>query len=54
MQRTTVPGVYAAGDCSSPEGLPGATTFVTSAVGNGQHAAVWMEQELLTASMPRG
>lgn len=54
MLRTSVAGVYAAGDCAGPADTPGPTTFVTSAVGDGQRAAVWMEQDLLMASLPRG
>lgn len=48
---TSVPGVFAAGDCAVTEGAPAPLAFVSSAVADGQRAAVWVEQELFRDSM---
>lgn len=46
FQRTSVPGVYAAGDAARLEALPDALTFVVTGAADGARAAVWLEQEL--------
>ncbi|MFM9442379.1 NAD(P)/FAD-dependent oxidoreductase [Streptomyces acidiscabies] len=46
FQRTSVPGVYAAGDAARLEALPDALTFVVMGAADGARAAVWAEQEL--------
>lgn len=46
FQRTTVPGVYAAGDTARLEALPDALTFVVTGAADGARAAVWLDQEL--------
>ncbi|MFF9690894.1 NAD(P)/FAD-dependent oxidoreductase [Streptomyces sp. NPDC014623] len=46
FQRTTVPGVYAAGDMARLEALPDALTFVVTGAADGARAAVWLDQEL--------
>ncbi|MFJ1826167.1 NAD(P)/FAD-dependent oxidoreductase [Streptomyces sp. NPDC087532] len=46
FQRTTVAGVYAAGDMARLEALPDALTFVITGAADGARAAVWLDQEL--------
>ncbi|MGW6602212.1 NAD(P)/FAD-dependent oxidoreductase [Streptomyces sp. NPDC055036] len=46
FQRTTAPGVYAAGDMARLEALPDALTFVITGAADGARAAVWLDQEL--------
>jgi thioredoxin reductase len=46
FQRTSVPGVYAAGDAARLEALPDALTFVITGAADGARAAVWLDQEL--------
>ncbi|GAA2263642.1 hypothetical protein GCM10010415_29010 [Streptomyces atrovirens] len=46
FQRTSVPGVYAAGDTARLEALPDALTFVITGAADGARAAVWLDQEL--------
>ncbi|MEV0218335.1 NAD(P)/FAD-dependent oxidoreductase [Streptomyces sp. NPDC050704] len=46
FQRTSVPGVYAAGDAARLEVLPDALTFVITGAADGARAAVWLDQEL--------
>jgi thioredoxin reductase len=46
FQRTSVPGVYAAGDTARLEALPDALTFVVTGAADGARAAVWLDQEL--------
>ncbi|MFK4105652.1 NAD(P)/FAD-dependent oxidoreductase [Streptomyces sp. NPDC019531] len=46
FQRTSVPGVYAAGDAARLEALPDALTFVVTGAADGARAAIWLEQEL--------
>lgn len=46
FQRTSVPGVYAAGDAARLAALPDALTFVVTGAADGARAAVWIEQEL--------
>jgi len=51
MQRTTVPGVYAAGDTARQADLPGPTPFVITGAADGAKAAIWLEQELFRADV---
>lgn len=44
--RTSVPQVFAAGDCAVLRGEPEPLTFVGQAIGEGQKAAVWADQDL--------
>lgn len=46
FQRTSVPGVYAAGDTARLAALPDALTFVITGAADGARAAVWLDQEL--------
>lgn len=46
FQRTSVPGVYAAGDTARLEALPDALTFVVTGAADGARAAVWLDGEL--------
>ncbi|MDK1474491.1 NAD(P)/FAD-dependent oxidoreductase [Streptomyces sp. 549] len=46
FQRTSVPGVFAAGDMARLEALPDALTFVITGAADGARAAVWLDQEL--------
>ncbi len=46
FQRTSVAGVYAAGDTARMEALPDAVTFVIAGAADGARAAVWIDQEL--------
>lgn len=50
-QRTTVPGVYAAGDSARLAELAGPTPFVITAAADGAKAAVWLEQDLFRAGI---
>jgi thioredoxin reductase len=50
-QRTTVPGVYAAGDTARQAELPGPTPFVITGAADGAKAAIWLEQELFRAGL---
>ncbi|WP_206794627.1 NAD(P)/FAD-dependent oxidoreductase [Amycolatopsis sp. MtRt-6] len=50
-QRTTVPGVYAAGDTARQAELPGPTPFVITGAADGAKAAIWLEQELFRADV---
>ncbi|WP_091458705.1 NAD(P)/FAD-dependent oxidoreductase [Micromonospora inyonensis] len=46
FQRTSVPGVYAAGDTARLAALPDALTFVVTGAADGARAATWLDQEL--------
>ncbi|MBT0565846.1 NAD(P)/FAD-dependent oxidoreductase [Williamsia sp. CHRR-6] len=46
-QMTSVAGVYAAGDCARVDSAPGPSGFAATGSGDGQRAAVWLEQSLL-------
>jgi thioredoxin reductase len=50
-QRTTVPGVYAAGDMARLEALPAPLAFVITGAADGTRAAIWMDQELFLSDM---
>ncbi len=50
FQRTTVPGVFAAGDIARQPAVEKAATLVSVGAGAGVEAAVWLEQELFAAS----
>jgi thioredoxin reductase len=50
--RTSVPGVYAAGDMARLEALPDALTLVAAGAADGVRAAVWLEQEIFRAGLP--
>ncbi|MGW3297267.1 NAD(P)/FAD-dependent oxidoreductase [Streptomyces xiamenensis] len=54
FQRTSVPGVYAAGDTARLEALPDALTFVITGAADGACAAVWLDQELFRADAGLG
>lgn len=49
FQRTTVPGVFAAGDIARQPAITRAATLVAVGAGAGVEAAVWMEQDLFAA-----
>lgn len=49
FQRTTVPGVYAAGDIARQPAIAKAATLIAVGAGAGVEAAVWMEQDLFVA-----
>lgn len=53
FQRTTVPGVYAAGDIARQAALAKPVTLVSVGAGAGVQAAVWIEQELFAASFAK-
>ncbi|MBB0244701.1 FAD-binding protein [Streptomyces alkaliphilus] len=46
FQRTSVPGLFAAGDTARLAALPDALTFVVTGAADGARAAVWLDQEL--------
>lgn len=50
--RTSVPGVYAAGDAAHLEAVPQPVTLVAPSAADGVRAAVWLEQELFRAGLP--
>ncbi|MEV1142933.1 NAD(P)/FAD-dependent oxidoreductase [Micromonospora sp. NPDC049799] len=52
FSRTTVPGVYAAGDLARQAALPDGLTLVSQAVADGVRAAVWIEQGLFREALP--
>ncbi|MEJ3742525.1 NAD(P)/FAD-dependent oxidoreductase [Actinomycetes bacterium KLBMP 9797] len=52
QQRTTVPGVYAAGDLARFEPTPVALTFVLTGAAAGQAAAVWLDGDLFRTDHP--
>jgi thioredoxin reductase len=51
FQRTSVPGVYAAGDMARLAALPDALTLVAAGAADGVRAAVWLEQEQFRAGL---
>jgi thioredoxin reductase len=53
MQRTSVPGVYAAGDLARRPSMPLPGSMVSIAVAAGAVAAVGVDQDLLTADVAR-
>ena len=53
-QATSVPGVFAAGDCAQQRGLPAPTGFLATGSGDAQRAAVWIETALFMASLGAG
>ncbi|GAA2891907.1 NAD(P)/FAD-dependent oxidoreductase [Nonomuraea rubra] len=50
--RTSVPGVYAAGDAAHLKAVPDPVTLVGPSAADGVRAAVWLEQELFRAGLP--
>ncbi|MEM7674517.1 MAG: NAD(P)/FAD-dependent oxidoreductase [Myxococcota bacterium] len=46
FQRTTVPGVFAAGDIARQPAIAKSVTLVAAGAGAGVEAAVWLEQDL--------
>jgi thioredoxin reductase len=50
--RTTVPGVFAAGDSARLAALPDALTLVGPGAADGVRAAVWLEQDLFRSELP--
>jgi thioredoxin reductase len=50
--RTSVDGVYAAGDAAHLEAVPEPVTLVAPAAAGGVAAAVWLEQELFRSRLP--
>ncbi|MDB1087486.1 NAD(P)/FAD-dependent oxidoreductase [Streptomyces sp. ACA25] len=54
QQRTTVPGVFAAGDMARLEALPVALAFVITGAADGTRAAIWIDQELFLSGLEDG
>lgn len=52
QQRTTVPGVFAAGDLARTGDMPVALTFVLNSASAGLTAAVWIDRELFQGTYP--
>ncbi|MGF1648081.1 MAG: NAD(P)/FAD-dependent oxidoreductase [Kineosporiaceae bacterium] len=50
--RTSVPGVFAAGDAAHLEAVPEPATLVAPAAAAGVCAAVWLEQDLFRSRLP--
>lgn len=50
--KTSVPGVYAAGDAAHLKAVPEPVTLVGPSAADGVRAAVWLEQELFRAGLP--
>ncbi|MEU4576215.1 MULTISPECIES: NAD(P)/FAD-dependent oxidoreductase [Nonomuraea] len=50
--RTSVAGVYAAGDAAHLKAVPDPVTLVGPSAADGVRAAVWLEQELFRAGLP--
>ncbi|MFI7450205.1 NAD(P)/FAD-dependent oxidoreductase [Nonomuraea sp. NPDC049714] len=50
--RTSVDGVYAAGDAAHLKAVPEPVTLVGPSAADGVRAAVWLEQELFRAGLP--
>ncbi|MEV0611980.1 NAD(P)/FAD-dependent oxidoreductase [Nonomuraea sp. NPDC050404] len=50
--KTSVPGVYAAGDAAHLKAVPDPVTLVGPSAADGVRAAVWLEQELFRAGLP--
>ncbi|MEV4172742.1 NAD(P)/FAD-dependent oxidoreductase [Nonomuraea sp. NPDC049709] len=50
--KTSVPGVYAAGDAAHLKAVPDPVTLVGPSAADGVRAAVWLEQELFRAALP--
>ncbi|WP_101790641.1 NAD(P)/FAD-dependent oxidoreductase [Nonomuraea indica] len=50
--RTSVAGVYAAGDAAHLKAVPEPVTLVGPSAADGVRAAVWLEQELFRAGLP--
>ncbi|MFC7329779.1 NAD(P)/FAD-dependent oxidoreductase [Marinactinospora rubrisoli] len=53
LQRTTVPGVAAAGDTAKLPAVPDATTLVVLGAGDGVRAAVWMDSDLFRSGLEK-
>lgn len=53
-QESSVPGVFAAGDCAQLRGLPAPAGFIAAGAGDAQRAAVWLESALFAASLGAG
>ncbi|WP_433323783.1 NAD(P)/FAD-dependent oxidoreductase [Spirillospora sp. CA-294931] len=51
LQRTTVPGVAAAGDTAKLPAVPDAATLVSLGAADGVRAALWMEGDLFRSSL---
>lgn len=51
FRRTTVPGVFAAGDIARQPAVAKSATLVPVGAGAGVEAAVWLEQDLFAASL---
>jgi thioredoxin reductase len=51
LQRTTAPGVSAAGDLAKLPAVPDATTLVVLGAGDGVRAALWMDLELFRSGL---
>ncbi len=50
--RTSIAGVYAAGDAAHLKAVPEPVTLVGPSAADGVRAAVWLEQDLFTTSLP--
>jgi thioredoxin reductase len=50
--RTSVPGIFAAGDAAHLEAVPEPVTLVAPAAAAGVSAAVWLEQDLFRSRLP--
>ena len=49
-QRTTVPGVYAAGDAARLPQQPGPLTFALPGAADGTKTAIWIDQDLFRSA----
>jgi len=52
LGRTTVAGVYAAGDAAHLKAVPEPVTLVAPSAADGVRAAVWLEQDLFRSGLP--
>jgi thioredoxin reductase len=52
LGRTTVAGVYAAGDAAHLKAVPEPVTLVGPSAADGVRAAVWLEQDLFRSGLP--
>ena len=51
QHQTSVPGVYAVGDCAMNRAAPVPLGFVAAGMGEGQRAAMWIDQALFAETL---